>query len=605
MRLNSHRSSGGWLRLAVRLGVSLAALAAAASAFMGSAFADSPLSWSAPVLPAGVQGVGDLSCPSTTLCIGPGVGVSSSVVVSSSNPTGGAGAWSVNDFTDPNFQLAQISCASESLCVIGEDFYGEMLGSTNPTGGASTWTATPLGTGYSPKGLSCPMVSLCVAGDAHGTIYTSTDPGAATPTWTHRTAGGDGFMAISCPATSDTSVICVAVTNLGNAAISADPTGSSSAWQEDSIDSGNTLLGVSCPSAVLCVAVDNHGNAVTFDPSGPLNPTVTQIDTNAGGNRLNDISCPSTVLCVAVGDEGVVVTSTNPTGGAGAWSSTVADSKFAPAITAVSCPSTSLCVASDNNGLLTAAPVKHSLTVTASGTAGSITGTGISCPGTCSGSYSAGTQVTLTATAGAGSVFSGWSGGGCSGSASTCTVTMDADETVTGTFSSSTPSSSTHTLKVVPTGSGTVTSSPTGISCGAVCAFAFTAGNSVTLTAQASLGSQFAGWGGACSGSAPTCTVTMSADQTVTALFKTTPPNTQITRFTVNRLKGTATFHFRGSGGSGALHFACKLDKRRWASCRSAITYTHLKKGKHVFAVEAIDAGGTADPTPATKPFRL
>ena len=64
---------------------------------------------------------------------------------------------------------------------------------------------------------------------------------------------------------------------------------------------------------------------------------------------------------------------------------------------------------------------------------GTVSGTGISCPGTCSHSYTAGTTVTLTASAASGSNFSGWSGGVCSGTG-TCTVTMNSDQTVTATF---------------------------------------------------------------------------------------------------------------------------------------------------------------------------
>ena len=64
----------------------------------------------------------------------------------------------------------------------------------------------------------------------------------------------------------------------------------------------------------------------------------------------------------------------------------------------------------------------HSLTVSLAGSgSGRVTGSGISCPGTCSHSYTAGTTVTLTASAASGSNFSGWSGGVCSGTG-TCTV---------------------------------------------------------------------------------------------------------------------------------------------------------------------------------------
>jgi outer membrane protein assembly factor BamB len=76
-------------------------------------------------------------------------------------------------------------------------------------------------------------------------------------------------------------------------------------------------------------------------------------------------------------------------------------------------------------------------------------------------------------------------------------------------------------LTVTPggTGTGTVTSSPAGIDCGASCTAPFASGNVVTLTASADASSTFAGWsGGGCSGTG-TCQVTMSAAQGVTATF--------------------------------------------------------------------------------------
>ena len=54
------------------------------------------------------------------------------------------------------------------------------------------------------------------------------------------------------------------------------------------------------------------------------------------------------------------------------------------------------------------------------------------------------------------------------------------------------------TLEVSKTGpgSGTVTSSPSGIACGAACSAAFLAGSSVLLAAKPSFGSEFGGWSG-------------------------------------------------------------------------------------------------------------
>jgi hypothetical protein len=81
----------------------------------------------------------------------------------------------------------------------------------------------------------------------------------------------------------------------------------------------------------------------------------------------------------------------------------------------------------------------------------------------------------------------------------------------------------TYTLTVskTGTGSGTVTSSPNGINCGAVCSASYNNGTAVTLTASPTTGSKFAGWSGDsdCSDGQ----VTMSADVTCTATFNLLP----------------------------------------------------------------------------------
>ncbi|MGL4648080.1 MAG: InlB B-repeat-containing protein, partial [Caldilineaceae bacterium] len=75
-------------------------------------------------------------------------------------------------------------------------------------------------------------------------------------------------------------------------------------------------------------------------------------------------------------------------------------------------------------------------------------------------------------------------------------------------------------LVVEPAGSGAgvVTSSPAGIGCGATCAWRFNGSQIVTLTATAALSSTFAGWSGACTGSAA-CVVTMDQPRAVIATF--------------------------------------------------------------------------------------
>lgn len=67
-------------------------------------------------------------------------------------------------------------------------------------------------------------------------------------------------------------------------------------------------------------------------------------------------------------------------------------------------------------------------------------------------------------------------------------------------------------------GSGTITSTPGGISCGSSCTYVAPANSLVTLTATATASDTFTGWSGACAGTG-SCTITLDASKLVTATF--------------------------------------------------------------------------------------
>jgi uncharacterized repeat protein (TIGR02543 family) len=156
----------------------------------------------------------------------------------------------------------------------------------------------------------------------------------------------------------------------------------------------------------------------------------------------------------------------------------------------------------------------YPLTVTTAGT-GTVTSSpsGISCPSTCTTNYSDDTVVTLTEVPAAGYTFTGWSGA-CTG-ISTCSFTMSSAQNVTATFTT-TPA---FPVTVSTVGSGTVASSPTGVSCPNTCSADFNSGTAIVLTATAGEGFTFTGWSGACSGTSSTCSLTVTAAETATATF--------------------------------------------------------------------------------------
>ena len=144
--------------------------------------------------------------------------------------------------------------------------------------------------------------------------------------------------------------------------------------------------------------------------------------------------------------------------------------------------------------------------------------------------YNSGTSVTLTAPAtSGGNNFSSWTG--CtSANTVTCTVSMTANTTVTANYATPPPVTYQLTVDSTNPASGVaITVSPADNNSAANGTTSFTrtynTGTSVTLTAPAtSGGNNFSSWTGCTSASTVTCTISMTANTTVTANYATPPP---------------------------------------------------------------------------------
>ncbi|WP_191906974.1 InlB B-repeat-containing protein [Adhaeribacter soli] len=166
------------------------------------------------------------------------------------------------------------------------------------------------------------------------------------------------------------------------------------------------------------------------------------------------------------------------------------------------------------------APQQYSMSV-------SVNGSGTVSQSSNQTSYTRGATVTLTATPGPGSQFTGWSGD-AAGNTNPLTVTMDSDKVITATFSGLPEQ---YNLNVTANGSGTVAKSPNQTT--------YSSGTSVTLTATPNSGYKFSGWSGDVTGTTNPVTITMSSDNNITATF--TPSVTQYNLNITTKGSGTVT----------------------------------------------------------------
>lgn len=248
--------------------------------------------------------------------------------------------------------LSGVDCPTEKLCIAVGSF-GTIATSTSPASGISAWkVAYPTVPGKgADTDVSCASEQLCVVVGFEGGVLVSTDPTGGAGAWsmTNVNLAHDNAIhltGVSCPSTS----LCVAVNGAnpggpaGKVLTTTDPT--SGRWQVAQLDSSLHFTGVSCSSPTMCVAVARGGKiAMSSDPTGGA-AAWSVIEAPGGAGDLEGIDCVPT-LCAAGNATGNILTSTDPTGGA-PWSE--AKAGIAALVTGVSCPTTSACLGVDNNG---------------------------------------------------------------------------------------------------------------------------------------------------------------------------------------------------------------------------------------------------------------
>jgi hypothetical protein len=289
-----------------------------------------------------------ITCPSAAECVGTGSGT----LVTSTDPTGKASAWHV--VSEPWVPGAgDLSCPTTRLCVAGNQA-DDIITSADPGGGAKTWQPpVDLDGANAITKVACPSATLCVAGDAHGNVLTSTDPAARR--WKLAYADGKppspaeaGITGLKCPDRS----LCVATDPRGDVITSTHPAGGAPAWHSVRPSStAQNILDLACAGAKVCAAISTFGQLITTtDVTGGA---AWQVFTIPDLDSIGTLACPSTRLCFVTGlgqndTRPVVWYSTDPEGGPITWKEQFGNVLVPP----FTCVSASFCIGPDGAGVI-------------------------------------------------------------------------------------------------------------------------------------------------------------------------------------------------------------------------------------------------------------
>ena len=274
----------------------------------------------------------------------------------------------------------------------------------------------------------------------------------------------------------------------------------------------------------------NAWRSLATEITAPSVPSVHTISVAAAGDGAGSITAD-----VGAVDCGPVCSATVDDGTHATFTATAAPGSvfIGWSGSGVTCPGTDPCsvvITADTTVIATFRALETlSVSSVAETGAGSVTSepSGIDCDPVCEASFVRGSEVMLTASPGPGSAVL-WSGE-CSvepEDVDVCTVSLDGPRSVTATFVTVARE---LTVSTSGAGSGVVTSQPSGVDCGTICAAAFPHGTLVTLTASPAAHAVFTGWNGACAGD-DLCVVTMDEATSVGATFSPVQRTLTVTR---------------------------------------------------------------------------
>jgi Zn-dependent metalloprotease len=243
---------------------------------------------------AGVSPAHDVACPTTTLCL-----------LAAGTVEGGGGnlyrASSLGGTFLTSFKPTQgvgaISCPSSSFCVTALEGGGFIRYTTNPSG--ILWPAVAIGTG-AMKDVTCLSNSFCAVVDAAGNVrVATTEKGVKEATGWKATGvnGGASLSSVACSSTSS----CIAIDGSNEVIKLSIAEGGGATASSQAIAGASELTDVNCVGAT-CVAVDDDGAVFASTDSG-----ATWDERFQARGKLTSVSCASSALCAAGSDSGDVI----------------------------------------------------------------------------------------------------------------------------------------------------------------------------------------------------------------------------------------------------------------------------------------------------------
>jgi photosystem II stability/assembly factor-like uncharacterized protein len=282
-------------------------------------------SWQSQVLGGGtIQFLSGVSCPTASICYAAG---SLGTLWKS---TDGGVSWTAQSSGTTTLGIIGASCATATNCMLVGD--GGLFDRT--ADGGATWNLGYLSS-FALSAVSCPSVTACTAVGPKGEIEVTTNGGVS---WIRSIIGAFGLTAISCPDTT----VCLASADDGNVYI-----GNLGAWGPTSVGERGRLWSVSCASKAACFAAGDYGfiAATTVGGTGWVAQSPTYA---AAGTTYSGISCPSAITCFVGGSaqgpgtSQVGILQWTSDGGA-TWTNQATPNNTGAG--AISCPSTSTCFA--------------------------------------------------------------------------------------------------------------------------------------------------------------------------------------------------------------------------------------------------------------------